>query len=238
VAGVSMWPGQGQPVPGFEFDIELDEDENLEADEDIEEEDNEDEEVALVEEPEPRSIAAPQQPTEETDADAESEQPVEEFIIEDGEVPLVSITIGGREFLIFAPMGSSAWSILNVILCALGLLLIALTVVASYAQKRKDQLEAAKMEENPDYELRFISRRKFGWLATMGVAATAGIFLLVVNLDLSLPMVLADSWTAIHTALFAVEGTAMMFVHKKPGETEGSEPSRSPGLQLGVPDIA
>ena len=134
-----------------------------------------------------------------------------------------TISIGGWEMLLFAPLGARTWALSNLILGILGAALMVVNIIRAVKRKR-DELNGLSGDDIIMYaeELSRDSGRMLTWLVVSSVVGVFGIFFFLVFQDSSHIMVLFDFWSAIHITIFATQLIATWFAFKR-GKIEQSE---------------
>lgn len=114
-----------------------------------------------------------------------------------------------------APAGFAAWALANLLLAALGVVMVLVFAIVRRVKKNDDEDEAEREERRKQREAQYaqtgiytednaepVKRRKsLGWLIAAIVLALAGVVLFVLTQDISLPMVWVDFWTIINAIL-------------------------------------
>jgi len=167
--------------------------------------------------------------------------------IDDLDVPRV--TIGGREVVLYAPLGAPAWALVNLILCILGAVLAIIYALRALfrekgGKKGKDKGGASSGRDSGGYvtslddnDEEFASsntsskpaekrkRDRLVWLIVAGVLAFLGIILFILTEDMRAPMVLVDIWTILQAILFAGVVVAVLLIVRTAMETVIFEPN-------------
>ena len=124
--------------------------------------------------------------------------------------PIPGITIGDRTYLLFAPFGTPAWSLINLILgCIVGVLLA--VIVASYSIHRKRRERKMAVDIFDVYEAK---QKNLVWLAAVIGLGIAGAFLFALMHDMSRLMVILDLWTVTHAILITAQIVAIRVIVK------------------------
>ena len=121
------------------------------------------------------------------------------------------ITIGGKNILLFAPLGSASWAFMNLVLSSLGVILAVVITIRVLMRKRSDD----KIEYNFNNLLHEENRgKRYGLtsLTTVLILCIAGIILYLLTQDRLNTMVLTDIWTPIHAAILAAETVCFILV--------------------------
>ena len=139
----------------------------------------------------------------------------------------------------------SAWSLLNLIMSAIGgLAAIALTIraiVLKKAKKREDEVKAVEVSIDEDGKTSTVTaeqmnadavlifdgskegeqpnnkdkKRKISWLTVANVLAASAIVLFILTQDVTQPMAWMDMWTFVHAAILGVEAFAIVHIIQK-----------------------
>jgi len=143
-----------------------------------------------------------------------AEPPAQAAVVEIEEplVPLIAPPI------MDAPLGMKAWALLNLILCTIGAIFAAATVIRATLQKKREPNEADDTY-NPDEDEGQIKRCNFTWLVTTAILGILSVLLFLLTQDMTNPMVLSDNWTLVHAAILAVEVIAIMLAFQRVMET-------------------
>ena len=123
----------------------------------------------------------------------------EEFKISDIVTPLGTISLGGRDIIVFSPVSHPSWSLVNLILTVLGVTLVLLTGARAFIQKRRVNKEMAGTEIVED-----TLKHRVWWFATAAVAAIGMTIMFAITQDFRTDMVLMDWYTLVFTAAFAL----------------------------------
>jgi len=172
----------------------------------------------------------------------DNEEEDNSVIIEDpgnpssGDPPLPEQAKAGINFLLFAPFGTAAWSIFNVVLTLTGVVLAIITVIRSLRRKKEENSEIDKQTASlfsadpyivtqtlylpDDFEL-FNKRRRTGMLAAMYVLSIGAVLLLILVQDFTGAIAVFDWWSIIHSIVFACIVICGKLVFRK-NEKEGS----------------
>jgi len=151
-----------------------------------------------------------------------------EMEIENGQIP--HIGFGNMGFPLFAPTGHDAWALLNLILCAIGMLYVVVTTMRVVFMKKRTQTEVQKIycvssepaaNEFPDEDEE--KRYRPGWLAAAAVLAIAGAYLFALTENMRNPTVLIDGWTLAHAIIITAQVIAANVVFKGENQGEGGE---------------
>jgi len=147
-------------------------------------------------------------------------QPQAELEISNGQIP--QIGFGSMGFPLFAPTGHNAWALLNLVLCAAGILYVVVTTMRVLFLKKRAQAEDGKKFcvtgdldtiECPDEDEE--KQYRPGWLAAAAVLAIAGAYLFVLTENMRDPVVLIDGWTLAHAIIITAQFIAAKVVFKK-----------------------
>ena len=132
-----------------------------------------------------------------------------------------SVNIGGNEVPLYGNT-QDTWALINLVLAVAGAVL-ALLVLARTAYRKL----RGKREEIHDDE----SRSEYGyksnilWFIVTIISAIAGTVIFALTQDMSLKMVLFDTWTIVHALILLIEITAAVFVYKRKNETKYNQPA-------------
>ncbi|MDR0853532.1 MAG: InlB B-repeat-containing protein [Clostridiales Family XIII bacterium] len=143
-------------------------------------------------------------------------------------IPVLGIGESGVPLI--APAGFSAWAILNLILCAIGLILAIVMFFHLFRRQLKRAKEEGKAADSfygydADEEQKR-SRKIFMILSAL--LAVVGVVLFMLTEDMTLPMVLLDKWTIANAIILLVEIVAVKLTFKRLDEEEeaSEEPLR------------
>ena len=123
------------------------------------------------------------------------------------------ISFFGKDILLFAPSGATSWALLNLILCAAGVILATLITTRFLFQKRRESISD---HNNSDPSEEDINERcyRLTCYTTALTLSTAGVFLYFLTRDRSSIMSLVDLWSLLHTLFFAAEIISFILVGK------------------------
>ena len=134
---------------------------------------------------------------------------------------------------LFAPLGEMAWALLNLILSALGLLLVIFIIVKEPLRKRREEREKrgayfnnTEADEAVDDLSEDKKEKKLRITCLITAAVTGGILgplLFLLTQDMSAVMVMIDRWTPVHALLLTAEIVAAVFVLKRDRNTAEPE---------------
>jgi len=134
----------------------------------------------------------------------------------DASAPLGSITIGGREIIIFPGAGLPSWALLDLLLTIAAVLIAGQIALRSFfAKKRRDSGNDDSMHDELSEESGEIKKHRPLWVV---VAAIAGLFMVVLFLitqDMRLEMVIIDWWTLLFAIAFVVTLISNSLVTKR-----------------------
>ena len=124
--------------------------------------------------------------------------------LKDAGVSIVSF--GEIEIPVLGYPGMFVWALVNLVLCALGAVFLASTMLRVVAMKRRERtlLSIEKLEEC----------RMF-WLAVTIATGIAGVVLFLLTENTERLMVFLDVWTIAHAAIFLLEVIAMSLAIKR-----------------------
>jgi uncharacterized repeat protein (TIGR02543 family) len=122
----------------------------------------------------------------------------------------------------------SAWALVNLILCCIGLLLIIPTAVRVMRYKGQNVDEADRTTDQ-DVE-RKRNKRALAWLAVTSLAAIASVIVFVLTENMHNPMILVDRWTVVNFLILLVEAIFMDRLYRvtKNDDEEESYASAAP----------
>jgi len=126
--------------------------------------------------------------------------PIRQFMgvaVEDPDVPIFRFM--GRDVYFFAPISLSSWSLINLILCAVGALLAAKTILPVINKRKEEEDEDHLLIEDEDEELEKAEKQK--WLIGGISVSILAVVLFAVTQDLTGLVALFDMWTIAHVAL-------------------------------------
>ena len=124
------------------------------------------------------------------------------------------ISIGGKDVLLFAPIGTASWALANLVIAAIGVILALLISIHMIAHKRGENKKAydfnnlLRDENNAD-------SYKLTSLSTAIIFCNAGVFLFIITQDMKNIMSLTNSWTPLHLIIFAVTLVNLIIVEKR-----------------------
>ncbi|MCL2663147.1 MAG: InlB B-repeat-containing protein [Oscillospiraceae bacterium] len=178
-------------------------------------------EIVLPEEPPVIETIIPDQPV----PAAPPAQPITDQILEHPVIPLAN-----PRFIFFAPWSSDHWAMLNLILTAIGAVLVPIAFI-KILQKRKQIERAAKAKlkslgQNETYiidEENLYQHRRLEWFAATAVLGGMGILIFALTQDASKIMALMDWWTIFHTIVFILEVITFNLIYKK----DKNEPAKT-----------
>ena len=136
--------------------------------------------------------------------------------IDDPNMPRMAF--GGRDVLLFAPIGEGSWSLLSLILTVLGSVLAVVTAFR-VVSRRKDKYE---MEDDDTSEEKANGFRNVCLIAAI-VMAIAGVVAFITFNDMSMPLVMVNIWTVVNAIIVAIEATAIMLMRKGRKEQESMQ---------------
>ena len=146
----------------------------------------------------------------------------------DHRIPL--LTIGNRSIPLFAVSGMASWALMNLILCALGVIFAAVTVLRVLLKRRRQKEdENIKTPSNNEYgdseyiestqeqseEQKSRKRHRLAWLIIVIAMGIIGVLLFILTQNMRWTMVLLDIWTIAHAVLFAAEAVAMFCLFRR-----------------------
>lgn len=112
-------------------------------------------------------------------------------------VPVASI--GNGSVPLYAPDGAGGWAFVNLMLSLIGGALVLISVILSFTQKRN---------------------KRALWFIVSIIASVVNLIVFFATQDLSMNMVLTDSWTVVNTILFAIVMTGVIKSLKKKNDKE------------------
>jgi uncharacterized repeat protein (TIGR02543 family) len=117
---------------------------------------------------------------------------------------------------LYAPKDFGAWALLDLVLAALGVVLLAITLF-NHGQRRKQEgrLEELGYQVGEDR-----ANRRLPLLLASAVMAIVGVIVFVLTQDMSLPMVLVDKWTIVMAIIFALEFLFANRANRAPKEAD------------------
>jgi len=121
------------------------------------------------------------------------------------------ITIGGKEILIFAPVGSASWALFNLILSTAGVILASLISIRVFLIKKRED----KKECNINDPFRFESNEnRYGLtnLTAVLIISIAGVLLYLLTQDRRNIIALTDVWTPVHMIFLTAESVSFILV--------------------------
>ena len=112
-----------------------------------------------------------------------------------------------------AGMDGLIWSLLNLILAAIGALLIIATIARAIWQKKYDMDYAEngyaqEGEEEPKH-------LRIGWIVAMVIMGVLGVVVFILTEDMTRLMVLVDNWTIFNVIIFALAVISYKFSFKR-----------------------
>jgi len=131
-------------------------------------------------------------------------------LLEDSGIP----SVGG--VLLYAPEGVGSWSLLNLILGAIGAIFAVMITVRAVMQKKREQGEEDQKEK----------RHGLAWLLTTNILGVAGVVLFVIFQDMSRMMVFVDRWTIVHVVIFAVQVLAIWLLLRSDKDRDSDQGDR------------
>jgi len=229
-------PVQAAPAPATAVApaIEPDEDDYLEESDEPEDREPEETIPAAVEIAPPPPPPNPDSglPEQVEPAEVDSEDEIVSAGLFDQDVPL--ILIAGREIPLFAPLGSAAWALVNLVLCILGVAFAVVSTVLAliHRRERAGSAKAERMYNNASASVaagsvgaaptranssnaekeKWNNRQQLGWLVAAVILAIAGVITFLLTQSMRHPMVLVDIWTILHVIFLAAEAIAVMLV--------------------------
>jgi len=123
------------------------------------------------------------------------------------------ITIGGKDILLFAPIGTASWALLNLVLAATGVIfatLISIRIIAYKKAENKQEYDFNNLLRDENNEDHY----KLTILSTAVIFCIAGVLLFLITQDLKNVMVLTNSWTPVHLAILTGAGINVIMVGK------------------------
>jgi len=154
------------------------------------------------------------------------------MVTADESVPLYSgnvpgIRIGDNFIPFYGGYGGLmyVWSLLNLIMSLIGIILGIFTGVRAILINKKE-LEESEIEEvleDEEYERQENTKRKFRWLAITFIMAIAGVILFILTEDMRLPMVLVDRWSILNATILTLEVVAVVFSLKRKQHVSDAE---------------
>ena len=136
-----------------------------------------------------------------------------EIWIEDQANNIPRVAFGGRDILLFSPLGEGSWSILSLILAVLGAVFAVMTA-ARVVFKKKDNRDMQSGVQDDTAEKEETKQHRNICFAAAIVMAVAGIIAFIIFNDMSMPIVLVNIWTIVNAILFAVEMVAIKLMSK------------------------
>ena len=149
------------------------------------------------------------------------------FWLDDPDVPLIGNTP------IWAPLGELAWSLVNLILAAAGLIIAGIYTTKYFKKKKSERDNKTQDFENAatsgDYVMENTQnaedisdegadegpRKRLSWLTLACIFSGVSALLFAIFQNMNNPMVLIDFWTVAHLALFIGELVAIKSLNKK-----------------------
>ena len=153
-------------------------------------------------------------------------------VIPVGEPPVTLFSNDGFDILLFAPFGTPAWAIINVVLTVAGVILTFATIIRAVGRKKGENNEIDKyvalfhVDSYVDTQTliilnddeRYNKRRRLWVFVTMYVLSIAAVMFLVLIQDFRGVIALFDWWTIIHSMLFAGIVICCRLVFRKPAK--------------------
>jgi len=135
--------------------------------------------------------------------------------LEDTTIP----SLGG--VLLYSPEEMASWSLVNLILAAIGAIFAAMITIRALIHKKNENEEDGKEKQH-----------RLGWFVGANVLGILGAVLFVIFQDMSTAMVLLDRLTIVHAAIFAVQVVAIYLLLRKSKSKDGDHDDR--GLELNM----
>jgi len=206
--------------------------------------------------PEPEAEDEPEpipEPTPEPEPPAPPDDYEEvEYFDTDEEPPLADAPFEGRGPLLFAPWGTPAWALLNLIMTICGAILVIFSIIRLIMRKKEeDREEEDKLNElndpryaaarNQAYENRnYIheededeeetKEKKFRkrWFILEAIGTLLAIIIFILTQDMRLPMALTDWWTLIHLIILVITVIAFIKLKKRKKDEDEDEDEEEP----------
>ena len=149
------------------------------------------------------------------------------FWLDNPEVPLIGNTP------LWAPFGELAWSLINLIVAAIGLIIAGIYAIKYFSKKKSERDNKTQDFENAstsgdyvmenthnvedisDDETDSKPRKRLSWLTLACIFSGVSAALFVIFQNMNNPMVLIDFWTIAHASLLIGEIMAVRAINKK-----------------------
>jgi uncharacterized repeat protein (TIGR02543 family) len=130
-------------------------------------------------------------------------------------IPIIGVPLYG-------PSGFGAWSLVDLILAVLGILLALAFAIRVLTRKREDDEEDnndnayyTQTQEQREQQADKVRKARRTWLILALAFAIINVLVFILTQDMRTPMVLVDWWTIVMLIIFIVEIVALRFVFKK-----------------------
>ena len=127
-----------------------------------------------------------------------------------------TVMIGSQEVPLFGSGNPFVWSLVNLILSAIGLLLVIITGVRFTAQKLRERKEAGTVYTFLEEGNR--ERRRVAWLVTAVLLGIAAPVLFLFTQNMGLLMVMLDRWSSVYAVILAVVIVSYLLAFRREGD--------------------
>jgi len=146
------------------------------------------------------------------------------------DIEIESVPLSNLGLMIFAPMGTDVWAVLNLMLAIMGALLALGALIINVLHKRRvDKEEKNKLNSTNQEEIYMIGEEKtyhyhrLEWLVVAIVLGCAGVLIFALTQDVSKTMTMIDRWTLTHAVLFTLELIAFRLMHRSEEDIDDKE---------------
>jgi uncharacterized repeat protein (TIGR02543 family) len=131
--------------------------------------------------------------------------------VKDENIPKIGVPLYG-------PKGFDAWSLLDLILMLIGVILTVITIIGAIRRSRKDDDELDYRTFEDDGEKK--KNTKMLFVIIMSILTVASVILFVLTQDVTLPMVWLDKWTIVFAVVLIAQIVARKFSRKTEKDEE------------------